>query len=174
MSRDCYGNMFWPMQGEMRCQILLMHGEMRCQILLRLCHGLATARHTSMPSAPQSSLVLTPLQLRRKRVARLVSGNTFLIRSGALSTIRVLEKGVRRLWSNMQNPCMRCGIGFLFVLTWVGDCKTNFETLCTAVLMSFIQGWSCRPVDRCVDLLPDGMVDLIFDPMHTRRFGFIP
>ena len=35
-----------------------------------------------------------------------------------------------------------------------------------------IQGWSCRPVARCVDPLPDGMVDLIFDPMHTRRFLF--
>ena len=32
------------------------------------------------------------------------------------------------LWSSMQNPCTeRCDVGFLFVLTWVGDCKANFE-----------------------------------------------
>ena len=57
---------------------------------------------------------------------------------------------------------------FASSMIWVGDCKTNFETFCTSVLMLSIQGWRCRPVARCVDPLPDGMVDLIFDPMHTR------
>ena len=70
----------------------------------------------------------------------------------------------------MQDPCTgRCDVGFLFVLTWVGDCKTNFENLLHRSPHAF-QRWRCRPVARCVDLLPDGMVDLIFDPMHTRRF----
>ena len=50
----------------------------------------------------------------------------------------------------------------LFVLTWVGDCKTNFlGPFYTAVLMSLIQGWRCRPVARFVDLLTDGMVDCV-------------
>ena len=44
VSRDWYGEHVWS-----------MHGEMRCRILLRLRHSLATARHTSRPSAPQSS-----------------------------------------------------------------------------------------------------------------------
>ena len=48
-----------------------------------------------------------------------------------------------------QNSCTeRCDVGFLFVLTWVGDCKTNFETLCTAVFMPRIQGWRYRLVAR--------------------------
>ena len=59
---------------------------------------------------------------------------------------------------------------FASSMIWVGDCKTNFETFRTAVLMLSIQGW--RPVARWVDPLPDGMVDLIFDPMHTRGFLF--
>ena len=66
---------------------------------------------------------------------------------------------------------MRCRI-LLRSLIWVGDFKTNFETFGTAVLMLLIQGWRCRPVVRCVDPLPDGMVDLIFDPMRIRRYLF--
>ena len=32
-----------------------------------------------------------------------------------------------------------------------------------------IQGWRCRHVARCVDLLPDRMVDLVFDPINSGR-----
>ena len=51
--------------------------------------------------------------------------------------------------------------GFLFVLTWVVDCKTNFETSYAAVLMPGIQGWRCRPAARGADLLTDGIADFV-------------
>jgi len=55
---------------------------------------------------------------------------------------------------------------FASSLTWDGDGKTNFETFCNAVLMLSSKG-------EDVDPLPDGMVDLIFDPMHTDEKLFV-
>ena len=46
-------------------------------------------------------------------------------------------------------------------LLGLATAKQTFGTFCTAVLMSLIQGWRCRPVARFVDLLTDGMVDFV-------------
>ena len=66
-----------------------------------------------------------------------------------------------------------CDVGFLFALTWVGDCKTYFETFCTAVRMPIIQRWRCRHVVRCVVLLPDRMMDLFFFKIQCILVDFV-
>ena len=63
-----------------------------------------------------------------------------------------------------QNPCTeRCDVGLLSSsLVGLATARQTFGTFCTAVLMSLIQGWRCRPVARFVDLLTDGMVVFCF------------
>ena len=56
---------------------------------------------------------------------------------------------------------------FASSLTWDGDCKTNFVSLCTAVHTLPIQGLK---MPTCCQT--DGMVDLIFDPMRICSFDF--
>ena len=60
---------------------------------------------------------------QRRRVRRLRCAHSFIPSLRHLPRHRQLRHLPRR------------DVGFLFVLTWVGDCKTNFETFCAAVLM---------------------------------------
>ena len=62
---------------------------------------------------------------------------------------------------------MRCRVPLRLYL----GCRLqdNYETSYAAVLMPCIQGWSCRRVARCVDLLTDGMAVLFVASVTNLR-----
>ena len=96
----------------------------------------------------------------------------------------------RRVWKYMFGPCTeRCTADVASSLTWFGDVWSVHGEMRRRGSLRPSLGWRlqdklrdllhrsphaynprerCRHVARCVVLLPDGMVDLIFDPMHRK------
>ena len=120
-----------------------MGGELRCRFLLRLTHGVVWSMHG---------------ELRRPILLDDVWSVNGSCNVGICFVFGMVQyrycgwrgKWVLRLWSSNIHARRDAMCGFLFVLTWIVNRKTNFETSYAAVLMLWIQGWRGPPAARCV------------------------